>query len=82
MEGRIRAAERNDVQGACRRYATCILDRLTHGYPAKEKAMLNSGQLQELLIQSLEHERGGVLVYEIAVRCASDDDCARNGRDI
>jgi rubrerythrin len=36
--------------------------------------MLNSGQLQELLIQSLEHERGGVLVYETAVRCASDDD--------
>jgi rubrerythrin len=36
--------------------------------------MLNSEQLQELLIQSLEHERGGVLVYEAAVRCAIDDD--------
>ena len=36
--------------------------------------MLNSGQLQELLIQSLEHERGGVLVYETAVRCAVDED--------
>jgi rubrerythrin len=36
--------------------------------------MLNSEQLQELLIQSLEHERGGVLVYETAVRCAIDDD--------
>jgi rubrerythrin len=36
--------------------------------------MLNSEQLQELLLQSLEHERGGVLVYETAVRCAVDDD--------
>jgi rubrerythrin len=36
--------------------------------------MLNNGQLQELLIQSLEHERGGVLVYETALRCAIDDD--------
>jgi hypothetical protein len=36
--------------------------------------MLNNGQLQELLIQSLEHERGGILVYEAAVRCAIDDD--------
>jgi rubrerythrin len=36
--------------------------------------MLDAKQLQELLIQSLEHERGGVLVYEEAVRSALDDD--------
>jgi hypothetical protein len=29
-------------------------------------------QLKELLLQSLEHERGGVLVYETAIGCAVD----------
>jgi hypothetical protein len=28
-----------------------------------------SAQLKELLLQSLEHERGGVLVYETALKC-------------
>jgi rubrerythrin len=36
--------------------------------------MLDSKQLQELLLQSLEHERGGVKVYETAVRSAISDD--------
>jgi len=27
-------------------------------------------QLKELLLQSLEHERGGVKVYEAALKCA------------
>ncbi len=31
-------------------------------------------QLEELLLQSLEQERGGVLVYETALKCAVDDD--------
>jgi rubrerythrin len=31
-------------------------------------------QLKELLLQSLEHERGGVKVYETALRCAVNDD--------
>ena len=31
-------------------------------------------QLQELLLQSLEHEKGGVQVYETAVKCAVNGD--------
>jgi rubrerythrin len=36
--------------------------------------MLNMPQLKELLLQSLEHERGGVNVYETAIRCAVSED--------
>jgi rubrerythrin len=39
-----------------------------------ESVMLDSKQLQELLLQSLEHERGGVKVYETALRSAISDD--------
>ena len=35
---------------------------------------MNSQQLTELLLQSLEHERGGVKVYQIAVECAQRED--------
>src|SRR5687768_2808875 len=31
-------------------------------------------QLKELILQSLEHERGGVLVYQTALECAVNDD--------
>jgi hypothetical protein len=31
---------------------------------------MNSSQLTELLLQSLEHERGGVKVYKSAIKCA------------
>lgn len=34
---------------------------------------MNAKQLKELLLQSLEHERGGILVYETALKCAVDD---------
>jgi len=33
-----------------------------------------SSQFTELLLQSLEHERGGVLVYQTAIKCAVRDD--------
>jgi rubrerythrin len=36
--------------------------------------MLDTQQLHELLLQSLEHERGGVNVYEAALTCAINDD--------
>jgi rubrerythrin len=36
--------------------------------------MLDVKQLHELLLQSLEHERGGVKVYEAAVSCAVCED--------
>ena len=31
-------------------------------------------QLKELLLQSLEHERGGVLIYQTALECVINDD--------
>jgi hypothetical protein len=33
-----------------------------------------SAQLKELVLQSLTHERGGVLVYQKALGCAVNDD--------
>jgi len=33
-----------------------------------------SAQVKELLLQSLEHERGGVLVYQTALECVINDD--------
>jgi hypothetical protein len=35
---------------------------------------MNRNQLEELLVQSLEHERGGVKVYTAAVGCAKNSD--------
>jgi len=35
---------------------------------------MNSAQLNELLLQALEHERGGVKVYLAAIHCAERDD--------
>ena len=35
---------------------------------------MNEPQLKELILQSLEHEMGGVTVYENAVQCAINDD--------
>ena len=36
--------------------------------------MVHMQQLKELLLQSLEHERSGVNVYETAIRCAVSED--------
>lgn len=35
---------------------------------------MNSAQFTELLMQSLEHERGGVKVYQTAIKCAQRPD--------
>lgn len=35
---------------------------------------MNTSQMQELLLQSLEHEKGGVLVYETALKCVVNTD--------
>jgi ferritin-like metal-binding protein YciE len=35
---------------------------------------MKQDQLNELLLQSLEHERGGVMVYQTALECAVNDD--------
>jgi rubrerythrin len=39
-----------------------------------EEKMMNRAQLDELLLQALETERGGVSVYETAIKCALNDD--------
>jgi hypothetical protein len=36
--------------------------------------MMVTPRLKELLLQALEHERGGILVYQTALECARDDD--------
>jgi rubrerythrin len=36
--------------------------------------MPNAGQMKELLLQSLEHEKGGVQVYQTALECARNKD--------
>lgn len=35
---------------------------------------VNDAQVQELLLQALEHEKGGVQVYETALECVVNDD--------
>lgn len=35
---------------------------------------MNQNQFKELLLQSLEHERGGIKVYETALKCARNED--------
>lgn len=35
---------------------------------------MNDKQVGELLLQSLEHERGGIKLYETALKCAQDQD--------
>ena len=35
---------------------------------------METKQLKELLLQSLEHERGGVKIYETALNCARNED--------
>jgi len=36
--------------------------------------MVKREQLEDLVLQSLEHEKGGILIYETALKCALDDD--------
>ena len=43
---------------------------------------MNRSQLKDLLLQSLEHERGGVEVYTTALENVVNDDCGRSGRTI
>jgi rubrerythrin len=35
---------------------------------------MEPSQLKELLLQSLEHERGGVKIYQAALQCAVNED--------
>jgi rubrerythrin len=35
---------------------------------------MNQAQVKELLIQSLEHERGGIQVYETALKCVQNEE--------
>jgi rubrerythrin len=35
---------------------------------------VNKSQLKELLLQSLQHERGGITIYETALKCVQNED--------
>src|SRR5437870_13575063 len=35
---------------------------------------MNETRMKELLLQSLEHEKGGVRIYETALKCAQNED--------
>src|SRR4030088_1609273 len=39
----------------------------------RRRSSMEQSQLKELLLQSLEHERGGIQVYEAALQCAVND---------
>ena len=41
---------------------------------------MEQSQVKELLLQSLEHERGGIQVYENAINCALNDDLREEWR--
>ena len=38
---------------------------------------MNDSQLTDLLLQAYEHEKGGVLVYETALKCVVNEDLGR-----
>jgi rubrerythrin len=42
---------------------------------------MNTAQLSELLLQSLEHERGGVKIYRTALKCAVRDDLRKEWKE-
>ena len=42
---------------------------------------MNKAQLRELLLQSLEHERGGVLVYQTALECVVNRDLRKEWQE-
>jgi rubrerythrin len=45
------------------------------------KAKLNAKQLEELILQSLEHEKGGVRVYETALAAAQNADLKKEWQE-
>src|SRR3954465_4067601 len=58
--------------------ATSPAKRIPRSYERNQiqlrTAMPLSPRFKELLLQSLEHERGGVLVYQTALECVQNDD--------
>ena len=53
-------------------HGACTATAFPHA-PNEERTM-DREQMKELILQSLEHERGGVEVYETAVEAAVNDD--------
>lgn len=44
--------------------------------------MPNPAQIKELLLQSLEHEKGGVFVYKTALECVRNNDLKKEWLEI
>src|SRR6185503_13488130 len=54
-------------------HVTCNV-RVPHEPVSTRRTAMQTQQLKQLLLQSLEHERAGVEVYETAIRCAVSED--------
>src|SRR6185436_15888106 len=55
-------------------HVTCNVRVPHEPVSTRRTAIMQMQQLKELLLQSLEHERAGVEVYETAIRCAVSED--------
>jgi rubrerythrin len=42
---------------------------------------MENGQIKELILQSLEHEKGGVLVYAAALKCARNEELKKEWQE-
>jgi rubrerythrin len=45
------------------------------------KSAFNETQLEELLYQAIETERGGIAIYETALKCAVNEDLQKEWRE-
>jgi rubrerythrin len=61
-------------------FATAQLSQLRKAKHMAKKE-LNEVQLTELLLQSLEHERGGINVYENALQCVVNEDLQKEWQE-
>src|SRR6185369_1896573 len=48
--------------------------RLAEGCQSNSGGIMESKMVKELLLQALEHERGGVKIYQTALKCAVNED--------
>src|SRR6185369_10257037 len=64
----------SDVVRSERRGTTQIACRSQRRRPIPKRGAMNQQTVIELLLQSLEHERGGIKVYETSLTCIQNDD--------
>jgi hypothetical protein len=57
---------------------SCLMPDSSH---VEVEVAMNAKQVEELLLQSLEHEQGGVEIYQVAVSCAINADLKREWQE-